>query len=86
MTVPQSVTDYRISILKFDWDGATIHVVLKDTQGDKIVATYSGTEATNLMIALNKANLSTTSLQRRVLERLVTDGKLAAGTVSGTPD
>jgi hypothetical protein len=37
------------------------------------------------MIALNKANLSTTSLQRRVMNRLTALGRLS-GTISGTPD
>ena len=86
LTTPQSVTDYRISIIKFNWDEAKIHIVLKDTQGDTITAGYTGAEATSLMIALNKANLSTNSLQKRALERLVTDGKIPAGTVTGSPD
>jgi hypothetical protein len=43
------------------------------------------TKALNLMIALNKANLTVKSLQRRVLEQLAADG-LLAGSVTGTPD
>lgn len=86
LTTPQSVTDYRISIIKFNWDEAKIHIVLKDTQGDTITAGYTGAEATSLMIALNKANLTTNSLQKRTLERLVTDGKIPIGTVTGSPD
>ena len=37
-----------------------------------------------LIISLNKANLSTTSLERRIINQLVSSGFLA-GTVSGTP-
>jgi len=44
-----------------------------------------GPVARTRMIALNKANLSSNSLQKRVLDQLVTDGVLA-GTISGTPD
>ena len=86
LTTPQSVTDYRVSILKLNWDEAKIHVVVKDTQGDTVTAGYTGATATSLMIALNKANLTTNSLQKRILEQLVTDGKLPAGTVTGDPD
>jgi hypothetical protein len=46
---------------------------------------YEGTEATNLMVALNKANLSTKSLHRRIMEKAIADGKLS-GTISGVPD
>lgn len=86
LTTPQSVTDYTIDMLKLSWSGASIVVQLHDTQGDKHKASYTGQAATDLMIALNKANLSTNSLQKRILNQLVTDGKLPAGTVTGTPD
>ncbi len=39
----------------------------------------------NAMVALNTANLSIKSPQRRILERLVADGKLT-GSIAGTPD
>jgi hypothetical protein len=48
-------------------------------------ASAEKTKALNLMIALNKANLTVKSLQRRVLEQLAADG-LLAGSVTGTPD
>jgi len=43
------------------------------------------TKAHNLMVALNKANLTIKSLQKRILEQLTTDG-LLLGTVNGTPE
>lgn len=86
LTTPQSVTTYIIDMLKLSWTGASIVVLLHDTQGDKYKASYSGQSATDLMVALNKANLTTNSLQKRILNQLVTDGKLPAGTVTGTPD
>lgn len=47
----------------------------------------TGQEATDLMITLNKANLTTESLQKRALKYLVTSGRLPAGsTVSGSVD
>lgn len=39
-----------------------------------------------LINGLNSANPSTKSLIKRIIERLQTDGHLAAGTISGTPD
>lgn len=39
-----------------------------------------------LLNTLNNANLSTTSLVRRVLTRLQTDCYIPAGTISGTPE
>ena len=46
---------------------------------------FTGT-ATALLSALNTANLSVKSLQKRVLERIAADFPVNAGTVSGTPD
>ncbi len=86
LTTPQSVTTYAVQSLILDWPLARIKVAVKDSRGENFHATYIGAEATNLMIALNKANLSILSLQRRILERLVADGKLPAGTVTGSPD
>jgi hypothetical protein len=39
-----------------------------------------------LLNQLNTLNMSTTSLIKRVLQRLQTDGYLAAGTIAGSPD
>lgn len=72
--------------LGLDWEAAMIHIGVKNTvTGYRQHFDYTGSTATNLMVALNKANLSTKSLQRRILEQLVADGKLV-GTISGTPD
>lgn len=45
----------------------------------------TGTTTADLITALNKANLSVKSLERRILERLQTDGRIGTGTISGTP-
>jgi len=86
LTLPQAVTTYQVQKIVFDWAGANIKVFVKDTQGDVVRVNYNGTQATNLMVALNKANLSTQSLHSRVLNQLATDGKLPSGTVTGIPD
>lgn len=46
---------------------------------------WTGDTARTMMIALNKANLSSNSLHKRILDRLVQEGRLD-GSVSGTPD
>lgn len=83
--VPPSRTTYRLSGLMLDWDAAYILVRVTGSDGVEVRAEYSGATATALMTTLNTANLSANSLYKRVLNKLVTDGKLPAGTVSGTP-
>jgi hypothetical protein len=82
-----SVTNstYQVDRLELDWGAARVHVTVKGSNGERRAFEYNGATATTMMVSLNTANLSTQSLQRRILARLITDGKLA-GTISGTPD
>ena len=86
LTAPISVPTYRVSKIIFDWTNARIVISVFDPVGDLVKCVYTGSTATTLMTQLNTINLSTSSLHKRVLERLVTDGKLPAGTVTGSPD
>jgi hypothetical protein len=86
-------TVFRIALLALDWQNAHIQVVVQEWDtvtlkyGSQVtVAHYTGAQATNLMIALNKANLTTQSLHQRVIAQLLADGKIPSGTQSGTPD
>lgn len=79
-----SVSELSISKLILDWDGKQIFIILRKNDALKEIL-YGGDQAVNLMTVLNKANLSTKSLHKRILEQLVIDGHLA-GTISGTPD
>jgi len=83
--VPPSRTTYTVQALSLNWPQAVIQATLLGSDGVLLVVGWEGAAATTLMVALNKANLSTSSLQKRVLQQAVTDGKLPAGTVSGTP-
>jgi hypothetical protein len=94
--IPQVTTaTYRLVALFLDWERTTIVIRLRGANGEVKSFTYGGndpsttqaekTKALNLMKALNVANLSLKSLQRRVLEQLATDG-LLVGSVTGTPD
>jgi hypothetical protein len=83
---PAAATSYwKIASVFLNWAGASVIVGLVGQNGEKKHVEYSGDLATIMMVALNKANLSTKSLQRRILERLMADGHLA-GTISGTAD
>ena len=76
----------QVQKLVLDWAGANIKVFVKDTQGDVIRVNYFGPTATSMMTTLNKADLTSNSLHKRVLNTLAGDGKLPAGTVTGSPD
>jgi hypothetical protein len=54
-------------------------------EGKDLECAYEGAAAESLVIALNKMNLSTTSLERRIIERCQADGKIGAGAISGSP-
>lgn len=78
-------TTYTVTQVLFNWPKAIIEVLVVGSDGVEVRAEYLGATATTLMLQLNKVDLSVKSLQRRILERLVTDGKLPPGSVSGTP-
>jgi len=80
-----TTSDYKVALLHLDVEGAQIGIHLRGTNGERKEFRYDGAEATALLHALNTANLSIKSLQRRILEKLIADGKLL-GTVSGVPD
>jgi hypothetical protein len=82
--IPQiTTTDYRLIVLGLYLDEARIEIRLRGTNGERRDIRIEGAEATTLMLALNTANLSIKSLQRRVLEYLASSGRLL-GTVTGT--
>jgi len=80
-----TVTNYRVIELRMNWPLAEVVVTLSDQVGGTINCSYSGPEAAALMLTLNTANLSVKSLHKRTIEKLQADGKLPAGTISGTP-
>lgn len=75
---------WKLDELHLIWASQSITITLIGQNGERKTFAYDGSIATALMSALNTANLSIKSLQRRVLERLIADGKLA-GTISGVP-
>lgn len=81
-----SVTGYSVRTVVMSLDGPMIRVTVMDNQGRKTAHEYVDDEALALIVALNKADLSTVSLQKRILQRLVADGRLPSGTIVGSPD
>lgn len=86
LTTPEtkpSNTAYAVRRLELNWGDAVVDIFLTGVNGESRSFQYTGVTATNLMIALNKANLSTRSLNQRVFDRLIADG-LLVGTVTGS--
>lgn len=86
LTTPIVATRATLTLqtLTLDFPNAVIRAGLTGSDGVDVAVEWTGAAATTLMVALNKANLSVTSLQKRVLQQAVTDGKLTAGVVTGT--
>ena len=84
--IAPATSTYEIETLTLDVRGARIYIVLWcAATGKQKTHEYRDTTATQIMRALNTADLSVKSLQRRILERLIADGVLA-GNVTGSPD
>ena len=78
-----SITAYELSSVKLDWTAQRVDVrLLSPATGEAQTFSYTDAKATQMMAALNKANLSTRSLKQRIFDRLIADGFLA-GTVTG---
>jgi len=97
---PTPTTKYRVSSFTMDLDTVAAPllpppaptpapglVTIKLVSDAKEFSTYqyTGTSATAMIKQLNTANLTTKSMQKRILEKLAADGFLP-GTVQGTPD
>jgi hypothetical protein len=91
--VTPDTTKYRVSAFTMDLetvyavtgDPGIVTIKLKDDTGKYSSYQYTGQTAITMIKQLNTANLSTKSLQKRILEKLSADGFLP-GTVQGTPD
>jgi hypothetical protein len=72
-------------MFNYDWQ---LIIRYMDSMGNMAVDSHTGVEegADALVKSLNKANLSTTSLEHRALAHLIAEGKIPAATYSGVPD
>lgn len=90
LTTPatRTTTTYRVAQLHLEPDDRRFTLVVRGTNGETITAYREGTDAVTLMRALNKANNTIKSLERRALEWLAAqpEGAAIPGTISGAPD
>lgn len=88
LTTPETVTvaSYEIAGIELRrlprW---TLRIVYMDDHGVEHYDVHQDDEAMALITALNKADLSTNSLERRALQHLISEGKIPAATITGTP-
>ena len=80
-----SLNEVEVVFLLLNKFEKKIEIRLQGNTKELLYFYYEGQIALNLMIALNKANLSLKSLERRIIEKLIADGKLA-GAIVGVPD
>ena len=73
-------------VLHYDGDESYVKVGLVGENGEGVSVGYEGIDASALIRQINTLNFSSTSLQKRLMERLATDGKIASGDVTGTAD
>lgn len=88
LTTPESfpsITTWRVVELTLDAKHGVIHAVLESNLNTTAVYREQDADTLDAIRALNTANLSIKSLQRRLLERIAARG-VKVGTVSGTPD
>jgi len=82
---PPTVTDYKVIRIDLNRKEQIFHMAAESNTGVIVERIERGDVAMSLMIALNKANLSIKSLERRVLEYMAGKGDFA-GSVTGAPD
>lgn len=81
-------TFYQFAFLHLDgWLEGSPHMVVGVKGSDGVVLSfdYNGPQARTRLDIINRANYSVKSLTKSALEMLVTDGKIPAGSVTGSP-
>lgn len=95
ITPAKSTTKYSIVVMHLDLESKNsppvqepglIHIQVKDNLGAMITCLYFGKEATDFIKFMNTANFSVNSMNKRILQKLSTDGKLPPGQVTGAPE
>jgi hypothetical protein len=82
--LPAQVVGYTVSSLLLKYEPTPqIVVTLKGEDGKYTDQVYEGATALTLLQQLNKVNLSTRSLNQRIFDRLIADGRIS-GTVAGS--
>lgn len=87
---PPSVSEYRIAELLLNWGVGescvlSIRLIPNVAGHQDIQHAYRGAAACTMLRQLNKADLSTISLHRRIMNQLIAD-KVFVGLATGTPE
>jgi hypothetical protein len=82
--VPPTRTGYTFVRLVLDLEAQFIRATVRGSDGVEVSGEWTGATAVALMTALNTANLTTSSLVKRVLLKMQQDGFLPAGAITGT--
>lgn len=89
-----AVSTLKVDRVTIDYVSRAVTIQVSDNTGTSVTAYYTTPAPSEkpsqptgavLISTLNSANLSASSLVKRVLQRLQTDGYIAAGSVTGTP-
>jgi hypothetical protein len=91
LTAPEATgtrTGWNVQLLHIEKQGAGWRIVVElvDNLGNVVRDEHTGASAATLLNALNTANLTTNSLLRRILLHVQSEAKIAAGSVTGTPE
>lgn len=87
------ISSYKVRKLTLDYKGpgveigvtGVVAIELEDNLGGFFRYQYEGPDAVDMMKWMNTANFSTTSMNKRILQKLSQDGVLP-GTVTGEPE
>ncbi len=90
LTVPDQAQagtmTYSFARLTLDWEHGRVVVVLVGANGERKEVVFGDADgARALMRSFNKADFSSKSLHRRLMEKLIAEGHLV-GAIAGAPD
>ena len=80
-----AITSYKVLQLTLGTTPPVIDWTVVDNTGKTMSGSYNGSIAATFLNQINTGNFTVTSLQKKIILRLQADGKLGAGTVSGSP-
>ena len=80
----EGITVLVVKSIILNWENSSIEIHLGGPDGGKQMPPiyYIGTDAQTLLNQINTMNLTTNSLCKRILQKLINDGYLPAGTIT----
>ena len=84
--VKPPTVDYNFDGLNFSWTAQSITATFVADSGETLTCSATGQEARDLMVLLNKANMTNNTLMKRAFAWARSKGILGDGSVVGTPE